>query len=48
MYKSNFVYLAVLLYHNSLAIIYRPFIEHCRHGVLQYTVIRPITTIIAL
>uniref|UniRef100_A0A0X3NJU8 Transmembrane protein 184C n=2 Tax=Schistocephalus solidus TaxID=70667 RepID=A0A0X3NJU8_SCHSO len=24
------------------------FIEHCRHGVLQYTVIRPITTIIAL
>lgn len=26
----------------------RPFIEHCRHGVLQYTVIRPITTIIAL
>ncbi|VDO08498.1 unnamed protein product [Rodentolepis nana] len=25
-----------------------PFIEHCRHGVLQYTVIRPITTIVAL
>nr|CUU00198.1 hypothetical transcript [Hymenolepis microstoma] len=26
----------------------RPFIERCRHGVLQYTVIRPITTIVAL
>uniref|UniRef100_A0A5K3FXR9 Transmembrane protein 184C n=1 Tax=Mesocestoides corti TaxID=53468 RepID=A0A5K3FXR9_MESCO len=24
------------------------FIERCRHGVLQYTVIRPVTTIIAL
>ncbi|KAF7233023.1 hypothetical protein EG68_08955 [Paragonimus skrjabini miyazakii] len=26
----------------------RRFIDHCRHGALQYTVIRPITTVIAL
>ncbi|ESO88509.1 hypothetical protein LOTGIDRAFT_64445, partial [Lottia gigantea] len=26
----------------------RPFVERCKHGVLQYTIVRPLTTVIAL